>query len=115
MKPARAPPLSQQDITIVSSLDDCLKALLAHRPSPLLLQTAPGMLNYAGSLYIKKMEEAARAQSATTFTLIVDAGDDAGLAQGALRDGHRFLKFSGDTSVKQKLMSIAAQYKAVIL
>lgn len=41
------------------------------------------------------------------LTLIVDAGDAAGLAQGAIADGHTHIRFTGHTEVKEKLTQIA--------
>lgn len=47
--------------------------------------------------------------------LIVDAGDAAGRAQGAISDGHLYVRFTGDTAVKEKLSQIAQTSQCILI
>jgi hypothetical protein len=68
-----------------------------------LLVTAPDSAAFAGVGFWRAVEEA------LGRAVVVDCGDDAGLALAALREGLRDLLFTGPAPVAAKLESIAAQ------
>lgn len=67
------------------------------------LITAPGMTAFAGTGFWHAVE------LALEQPVVVDCGDDAGLAMAALRQGSRELLFSGAEDVAAKLDSMAGQ------
>lgn len=67
------------------------------------LVTAPGMAAFAGTGFWHAVE------LALGQPVVVDCGDDAGLAMAALRQGSRELLFSGREDVAVKLDSMAGQ------
>lgn len=68
-----------------------------------ILVTAPGMAAFAGVGFWHAVE------TALAQPVVVDCGDDAGLAMAALRQGSRELLFSGPEAVAVKLDSMAGQ------
>lgn len=75
---------------------------MAANPDALLV-TAPDMAAFAGAGFWLAIErELGR-------SLVIDCGDDAGLALAALREGARDLLFTGPEVLAAKLHAIAAQ------
>ncbi|MFZ2008049.1 MAG: hypothetical protein WAV02_23415 [Stellaceae bacterium] len=75
----------------------------------IVLLSAPNAGIYAGPGWWKALIEAAReAAPIATFTAILDCGDDAGAAQGAIRAGIESVVFTGRADVAERLAAIAA-------
>ena len=68
-----------------------------------MLITAPDMAAFAGTGFWHAVE------TALAQPVVIDCGDDAGLAMAALRQGSRELLFSGPEDVAAKLDSMAGQ------
>lgn len=102
-----APELSRLQV-VVHDLDDARRALAAAAASgiDIDLRSAPDAAAYAGVGYLAALGEAAGRE------LIVDCGDDAGLAMAALRTGCRRLVFAGDPETARRLAEMAAQVGA---
>ena len=64
---------------------------------------------YAGPGWWKAVTDAAReAVPGARFTAILDCGDDAGVAQGAIRAGIEAMVFTGRADVAERLSAITA-------
>jgi hypothetical protein len=72
------------------------------------LRSAPGAAAYAGVGYLKALGDLLGAE------LVVDCGDDVGIAMAALRTGCRRLAFSGGAEVAGRLAEMAEQIDAVV-
>jgi hypothetical protein len=70
------------------------------------LRSAPDAAGYAGVGYLKALGDAVGQE------IVIDCGDDAGLAMAALRTGCRRLAFSGPAAVSQRLAEMAAEVGA---
>ena len=70
------------------------------------LRSAPDAAAYAGVGYLKALSDL------VGHEIVVDCGDDAGLAMAALRTGCRRLAFSGPAAVSQRLGEMAAELGA---
>jgi hypothetical protein len=70
------------------------------------LRSAPDAAAYAGVGYLKALGDL------VGHEIVVDCGDDAGLAMAALRTGCRRLAFSGPAAVSQRLAEMAAEVGA---
>jgi hypothetical protein len=73
------------------------------------LRSAPGAAAYAGVGYLKALGEAAGCE------VLIDCGDDPGIAMAALRAGCRKLAFAGRADVAERLADMAAQSGAVLV
>jgi hypothetical protein len=74
-----------------------------------VLLSAPDAGIYAGPGWWATLVEAARkAAPDARFTAILDCGDDAGAAQGAIRVGVEAMVFTGRADVAERLTAIAA-------
>jgi hypothetical protein len=73
------------------------------------LRSAPGAAAYAGVGYLRALGAAAGQE------LLIDCGDDPGIALAALRAGCRRLAFSGAAEVARRLVEIAEQLGAVLM
>ena len=80
-------------------------ARLGLEPVPV---TAPGAAAFWGVGYLRSLERA------LDRPLVVDCGDDPGVALAALRAGCRTLLFTGRADVADKLASIASQLEACV-
>jgi acyl-CoA reductase-like NAD-dependent aldehyde dehydrogenase len=81
-----------------------------------VLLSAPDAGIYAGLGWFKALMDAAReALPAARFSAILDCGDDAGAAQGALRAGVAAIVFTGRADVAGRLAKIAAAKGARLL
>ena len=70
------------------------------------LRSASDAAAYGGVGYLKALSEL------VGHEIVVDCGDDAGLAMAALRTGCRRLAFSGKAAVSQRLAEMAAEMGA---
>ena len=68
-----------------------------------ILVTAAGSAGFAGVGFWRAVEQA------LGHSVVVDCGEDAGLAMAALREGSRDLLFTGPEAVAGKLASMAGQ------
>ena len=73
------------------------------------LRSAPDAADYAGVGYLKALGELAGQE------LVIDCGDDAGLAMAALRTGCRRLAFAGGTEIARRLGEMAEQVGACLM
>jgi hypothetical protein len=102
-----APTLTRPEI-VVHSLEQARAALgvaCALRVA-VELRSAPDAAAYAGVGYLKALGEFAGQE------LLIDCGDDAGLAMAALRTGCRRLVFSGPADLAVRLADMAAELGA---
>jgi hypothetical protein len=92
----------------VHGLDQARAALTAAEEVgvPIQLRSAPDAAHYAGVGYLKALGDE------VGHDLVIDCGDDAGLAMAALREGCRRLAFSGSEEVAHKLAEMAEQLGA---
>ena len=91
-------------------------AVAAELAKPVVLESAPGVAAYAGAGYLMEVvERAAARRPDAAVTWVIDCGDDAGTALGALRGGWKRVRFSGRADVLAKLADIAAQQGAELL
>ena len=73
----------------------------------IILLSAPGAGIYAGPGWWKALVDAARAAAPNAkFSAILDCGDDAGAAQGAIRAGIEAVIFTGGADVAARLAAI---------
>jgi hypothetical protein len=72
------------------------------------LRSAPDAAGYAGVGYLKALGDA------LGHELVVDCGDDPGLAMAALRTGCRKLAFDGADGLSEPLADMAAQVGAAL-
>jgi hypothetical protein len=97
-------------VIVVHSLAHAVAALEAavEFGCAITLASAPDAGVYAGPGWFKALVEAARgAVPAASFSVVLDCGDDAGAAQGALRAGIEAIVFIGRADVAQRLAAIA--------
>ena len=92
----------------VHDLDQARAALAVAEEAGVLvrLRSAPDAACYAGVGYLKALGDE------VGHELVIDCGDNAGLAMAALREGCRRLAFSGSAEVAQKLADMAVQIGA---
>ncbi len=82
----------------------------------IVLLSAPGAGIHAGPGWWRALAEAAReAVPGAAFTTVLDCGDDAGAAQGAIRAGISAIVFTGRGDVTKRLAAIAEQSGAQVL
>ena len=83
---------------------------------PIVLLTAPGAAAYGGpGFYLAMIEQAQARHPTARARAILDCGNDAAMAQMALRLGWRCLVLRGKAAVREKLRQIAASYGAEVL
>lgn len=81
-----------------------------------VLLSAPDAGVYAGAGWWKALMGLAReAAPDAIFTAILDCGEDAGAAQGAIRAGIEALVFTGRADVAKRLSAIAEAARACVL
>jgi hypothetical protein len=118
-RPFRRDALSEPPpVFVVHSLVHAVAALTAVADAGLriVLLSAPGAGIYAGPGWFKAMlDEASAAVPNAQFSGILDCGDDAGAAQGALRAGVETIVFNGRADVAARLAAIAKQRGAQLL
>jgi hypothetical protein len=97
-------------VFVVHSLTQAVAALeaAAEGQRPIIILSAPNAGIYAGSGWFKALIDAARATVPTADAVfMLDCGDDAGAAQGALRAGIETVIFAGRADVAERLAAIA--------
>ena len=78
--------------------------------------SAPGAGIYAGPGWWKALVDAAHdAAPGAEFSAVLDCGDDAGAAQGAIRAGIEAVVFTGRSDVAARLEAIAAAASSRLL
>ncbi|HEX6012859.1 MAG TPA: hypothetical protein VFY87_13890 [Geminicoccaceae bacterium] len=77
--------------------------LARSRGAEATLVTAPDSAGFAGVGFWRAAEQA------LGHPVVIDCGDDAGLAMAALREGSRDLLFIGSETIASKLASMAGQ------
>jgi hypothetical protein len=102
---------TRDPVIIVHSLTQALAALTAGAASgrSVTLLSAPDAGIFAGPGWFKALVDAAQAAvPAAQFSTILDCGDDAGAAQGAIRAGIDAVIYAGRSDVAERLAAIAA-------
>ena len=96
---------------VVHHLDQARAALAAAAElgCSIELRSAPGAAGYAGVGYLKALGDA------VGHELLIDCGDDAGLAMAALRTGCRRIAFSGTPELGRRLIDMAEQLGATLV
>jgi hypothetical protein len=95
---------------IVHSLAHAIGALEAavEARRPIVILSAPNAGIYAGPGWFKALIDAARTAAPTAdAAFMLDCGDDAGAAQGAIRAGIETMIFTGRSDVAERLAAIA--------
>ncbi len=104
-------------LIIVHTLDHALCALAAAKKldMPVILQSAPDAIFYAGSLYLLHMfAEAKAAHPAARATCILDCADAHAEAVAAMQMGHTHIRSNASQPVLAKLTSIAQKNKIIL-
>jgi hypothetical protein len=118
-RPFRRAALSEPPpVFVVHSLIHAVAALTAAAEAslPIVLLSASDAGIYAGPGWFKAMIDAAnQAVPSAKFTALLDCGDDAGAAQGALRAGIEAIVFTGRPAVAERLAAIADRQGARLL
>jgi delta 1-pyrroline-5-carboxylate dehydrogenase len=99
-------------VIVVHSLAHAVAALgaAAHAGREILIASAPDAGIYAGPGWFRELVKTAREAAPTAeATALLDCGDDAGAAQGAIRAGVEGVVFTGRTDVAARLADIAGQ------
>lgn len=103
-------------VFVVHALSHAVTVLEAAAARPVILVSAPDAGIYAGPGWFKALIDTARtAAPNATFKAILDCGDDAGAAQGAIRAGIDAVIFTGRIDVAERLAAIAAASGAQLL
>jgi hypothetical protein len=103
---------------VVHSLIHAVAALgaAADAARPIVLLSAPDAGISAGPGWFKALADAARdAVPTARFIAVLDCGDDAGAAQGAIRAGIDAIIYSGRADVAGRLAAIAQQADVSLL
>jgi hypothetical protein len=96
---------------IVHSLAEARAAVAAAAALdvPVTLESAAGAGGYAGPLWFKALVDAAQAaHPEAAVSALLDCGDEAGTALGALRAGIARVRYSGPAETRARLAAIAA-------
>jgi delta 1-pyrroline-5-carboxylate dehydrogenase len=105
-------------VIIAHSLAHAVAALRAAAEAgrEIVIASAPDAGRYAGPGWWRELVAAARAGvPAAKATALLDCGDDAGAAQGAIRAGVEGIVFTGRTDVAARLADIAGQRDATLV
>ncbi len=82
---------------------------------PVRLLSAPGAAAFAGALWFQRLiAEARREFPDAEFDAVLDCGDAAGLALGALRQGLTPIRFRGPKTVAGRVAAIAERHGAAL-
>ena len=74
-----------------------------------------GLLNLGSRYWLAVANKLLKDYPEHKMVLMVDAGDNAGLVQGALADGHQYVRFTGDDEAFTALADIADQHDAKLI
>jgi hypothetical protein len=105
-------------VFVVHSLTHAIAALEAAAAAEheIILISAPDAGIYAGPGWFRAVVDGAYAAApAAKFSAVLDCGDDAGAAQGAIRAGVEAVIFTGRADVAERLAGIATAKKARLL
>lgn len=105
-------------VIVVHSLAHAVAALsaAAELRRPITIASSPEAGIYAGPGWFRALVAAARgAVPAANATALLDCGDDAGAAQGAIRAGIEGIVFIGRADVAARLADIAGQRGAMLV
>ena len=105
-------------VIIVHSLAHAVAALRAAAECgrEIVIASAPEAGIYAGPGWFRELVAAARrAAPDAKATALLDCGDDAGAAQGAIRAGVEAIVFTGRADVARRLADIAGQRGASLV
>lgn len=100
-------------LIVVHHFDHVVAALEAAQEAgvPVVLQSAPEAIFYAGNLFLKHMFMQAKAQfPGVEAHFIVDCGDAGAEALGAIAMGHTHLRSSAEPEIYAKIADAAEQY-----
>ena len=114
----RVPLAPDAPLIVVHSLAHAVAALMAAAETvrEIVIASAPDAGIYAGPAWWCALVESARETvPAAKVTALLDCGDDAGAAQGAIRGGVEGIVFTGRADVAARLADIAGQRGAVLL
>jgi hypothetical protein len=114
----RVPLAPDAPLIVVHSLAHAVAALMAAAETvrEIVIASAPDAGIYAGPGWWRALLEAARAAVPTArATALLDCGDDAGAAQGAIRADVEGIVFTGRIDVAARLADIAGQSGAMLL
>jgi hypothetical protein len=107
-----------EPVFVVHSLAHAVAALTAAAGAgrAVVLLSAAGAGRYAGPGWWRALIDAARAaMPEAPCTAMLDCGDDAGAAQGAIRGGVEAIVFAGRPAVVERITDIAGQRGARLL
>jgi hypothetical protein len=99
-------------VIVVHALAHAVAALTAAAEAgrPIILASAPGAGIHGGPGWWRELIAAARAAvSGAKSTALLDCGDNAGAAQGAIRAGVEAIVYTGPVDVAERLADIAGQ------
>ena len=108
----------REPVFVVHSLDHAIAALTAAAEAgqSIAIISAPSAGVYGGPGWFKAVADAARvAVPVARFSAILDCGDDAGAAQGAIRAGIDVVIFTGRAEIAERLAAIAAAGRSRLL
>ena len=102
---------------IIHSLEHARAAIAAAAALgvPVTMASAAGAGGYAGPLWFKALVDAAtRDHRDVSVTAVLDCGDEAGTALGALRAGITRIRFTGAAEARRRIADIAAALGATV-
>ena len=105
-------------VFVIHSLAHAVAALRAAAEvgREIVIASAPDVGRYAGPGWFRELVKAAReAVPDAKATALLDCGEDAGAAQGAIRAGVEGVIFTGRADVAARLADIAGQRGAVLV
>lgn len=100
-------------VIIIHNLEQAVAALnvAVKMKTPVVLQSAPEAIFYAGALYLLKLfEQAQKAQPKADAIFILNCGDARAEAISAMQLGHKHIRSNADPELREKLADIAAQH-----
>jgi len=100
-------------VVVVHTLEQATAALAvaAELKKPIVLQSAPDAIFYAGALYLFKMfEQAQKSQPKAEATCILNCGDARAEAISAMQMGHKHIRSNAEPELREKLANIAESH-----
>jgi hypothetical protein len=99
-------------VVIVHNLEHAREALAVavKCKKPIVLQSAPDAIFYAGALYLLKLfEQAQKEYPKADAIFILNCGDARAEAISAMQLGHKHIRSNAEPELREKLADIAAQ------